>query len=360
MTSYFRISAGMAMLAFALLWAAVAGTELPAHAGQSPSAVKEDQKFAGGKLEMLHVQGNVYMIVGAGGNVTVQVGSQFVIVVDPGLAQMSDEVLKAIRSVTDKQGILYIIDTSSDADHTGGNEKISQAGWALPNGSLNPMSPKSNASGLVPQPGASILAHINVLNAMSQPAANEPKLPAGMWPSDVYETDLWRVYNDEGVFMYHPAAAHTDGDTYVLFRGSDVISTGDLVDLTNYPVIDLKRGGSINGLVDALNQMIDFMEPKEYEEGGTYIIPGHGHIGDRHDVVNYRDMVTIVRDRVKSMVGEGKTLEQVKAAKPTIDYDVLYGTRSGPWTTEMFVEAVYRDLARSKDKKDQKVTGGLK
>jgi glyoxylase-like metal-dependent hydrolase (beta-lactamase superfamily II) len=172
-----------------------------------------------------------------------------------------------------------------------------------------------------------------------------------MWPTDAYDTDLWRIYNDEGVFMYHPAAAHSNGDTFVLFRGSDVISTGEIVNLTNYPVIDAERGGSINGLIDALNQMIDLMEPKEYEEGGTYIIPGHGHIGDRHDVVNYRDMVTIIRDRIKYLIGEGKTLEQVKAEKPTFDYDVLYGTTTGPWTTDMFIETVYRELSTSKNQK---------
>jgi glyoxylase-like metal-dependent hydrolase (beta-lactamase superfamily II) len=351
MTKQRKTEARALRLTLAILSIFATGPGFHAFAQQSQSAAMQNQKPDSGKLEVLHVQGNVYMIAGAGANVTVQVGSRYVIVVDPGLVQMSDQVLAAIRTLTTRQGILYIIDTSADPDHTGGNENISKAGWLLPNGSQNPIEQKSAGSPLVPQPGASILAHENVLTAMSQPIGNEPKLASAMWPTDAYDTDLWRIYNDEGVFMYHPAAAHSDGDTFVLFRGSDVISTGDLVNLLNYPAINEQRGGSIDGLIDALNQIIDLMEPKEYEEGGTYIVPGHGHIGDRHDVVNYRDMVTIVRDRIRYMIGQGKTLDQVKSEKPTFDYDVLYGTTTGPWTTDMFIESVYRSLSKSKNQK---------
>ena len=346
-----RTGANVLRLALAPVLILLLGTVPRVSAQPNQKSDKPGRKLDSRKLEVLHVQGNVYMIAGAGANVTVQVGSRYVIVVDPGLEQMSEQVLAAIRSVTTKQGILFIIDTSADPDHTGGNAAVSNAGWLLPNGSQNPIEVKGTGSPLVPQPGASILAHENVLTTMSQPTGNEPKVPSAMWPTDAYDTDLWRIYNDEGVFMYHPAAAHSNGDTFVLFRGSDVISTGEIVNLTNYPVIDAERGGSINGLIDALNQMIDLMEPKEYEEGGTYIIPGHGHIGDRHDVVNYRDMVTIIRDRIKYLIGEGKTLEQVKAEKPTFDYDVLYGTATGPWTTDMFIETVYRELSTSKNQK---------
>jgi glyoxylase-like metal-dependent hydrolase (beta-lactamase superfamily II) len=265
--------------------------------------------------------------------------------------------------VTDKQGILFIIDTCADPDHIGGNENLSKAGWALPNSSAQPLQKTGGSEpglgGLAPIPGASILAHLNVLNAMSQPSGNEPKIPSALWPTDVYESKYWRLYNDEGVFMYHAPNAHTDGDTYVLFRGSDVMSTGDIVNLLSYPVIDAKRGGSINGLIDALNKIIELLEPKLNEEGGTYVIPGHGHIGDRHDVVNYRDMVTVIRDRIRNLIRKGKTLEEVKAAKPTFEYDGLYGSTTGPWTTDMFVEAIYRDLSKSTSRQEQKVSGGL-
>ncbi len=147
--------------------------------------------------------------------------------------------------------------------------------------------------------GASIIAHINVLNRMSAPTGKQSPFPSALWPTDTYETEYWRLYNGEGVFIYHPPNAHTDGDSYVLFRRSDVVSTGDIFTLASYPVIKADQGGSINGLIDALNQIIELLEPKENEEGGTYVIPGHGHICDRHDVVNYRDMVTIIRDRIQ-------------------------------------------------------------
>jgi len=160
------------------------------------------------------------------------------------------------------------------------------------------------------------------------------------------------------IYIYHPPNAHTDGDSIVFFRSSDVVSTGDIFTLASYPVIKADQGGSINGLIDALNQIIGLLIPRENEEGGTYVIPGHGHIGDRHDVVNYRDMVTIIRGRIQNLINKGMTLEQVKAAKTTFDYDRLYGATSGPWTTDMFVEAVYRDLSKSKNQEEQKVGEG--
>jgi glyoxylase-like metal-dependent hydrolase (beta-lactamase superfamily II) len=347
------------VLGFFLVALAGMGSGASAQQQQRQLSIPESQLFANGKIEMLHVQGNVYMIAGAGANITVQVGSQYVFVVDAGLPEMSKDVIQAIRSVkTDKQGILFIIDTCVDQDHTGGNVNLSKEGWALPNSSLNPLQRRTMEDpGLTPQKGASILAHINVLNAMSQPGGNDPKIASEFWPTDVYETDYWRFYNDEGVFLYHAPNAHTDGDTYVFFRASDVISTGDIVNLLSYPVIG--KGGSINGEIDALNHMIEIMEAKENEEGGTYIIPGHGHIGDRHDVVNYRDMVTVIRDRIRSLVNKGMTLEQVKAAKPTFEYDGIYGSTTGPWTTDMFIDAIYRDMSMLKKQKEQKVSGGL-
>jgi glyoxylase-like metal-dependent hydrolase (beta-lactamase superfamily II) len=315
-----------------------------------------DQKAGKGKVELLHVQGNVYMIAGAGANITVQVGNQFVIIVDSGLPEMSDQVLAAIRGLTDKH-ILFVIDTSADEDHTGGNQNLSNAGWALPNSSLNPLSQGARA-GLSLQPGASIVAHINVVNRMSEPAGKGPAIPSGLWPTDTYETRYWRLYNGEGVFMYHPTNAHTDGDTYVFFRKSDVVSTGDLFTLASYPVIKADQGGSINGLIDALNQIIEILEPEDNEEGGTYVIPGHGRICDRNDVVNYRDMATIIRGRIQAFIKKGMTLEQVKAAKPTLDYDGLYGATAGPWTTDMFVEAIYQELSKGKAQQPQKAGAG--
>ena len=320
---------------------------------QGRNGIQQDQNAGHGKLEVLHVQGNVYMVAGAGANITVQLGDQTVVVVDSGVPEKSAEVLAAIQSITDKH-ILFIINTSADEDHTGGNEALSQAGWALPDATPDPTQ-RRLSNGSLPL-GASILAHINVLNRMSEQTGKESLVPPGRWPKDTYETDDWKLYNGEGVLIYHAPNAHTDGDSFVYFRRSDVLSTGDIVNLESYPVIQADQGGSINGLVDALNQIIAVLEPEQNEEGGTYVIPGHGHIGDRNDVVNYRDMVVIIRGRIQKLINKGMTLEQVRAAKTTLDYDGLYGATTGPWTTDMFVEAIYRDLSKSKT--TQKVAGG--
>jgi cyclase len=349
MTSAAQTCAGALRLAVIVL--VFFGSARRLSAQESQNSGQQDRKPGKSDLEVLHVQGNVYMIAGAGANITVQVGDLVTIVVDSGVPEKRDEVLAAIRSITDKH-ILFIINTSADPDHTGGNDALSQAGWALPDAGLNPL---RQANGTMP-PGASIIAHINVLNRMSAPTGKESAVPSSRWPTDTYETDSWRLYNGEGVFIYHPPNAHTDGDSYVLFRKSDVVSTGDIFSLASYPVIKADQGGSINGLIDALNDIIALLEPKENEEGGTYVIPGHGHICDRHDVVNYRDMVTIIRGRIQSLVNKGMTLDQVKAAKTTVDYDGLYGATSSSWTTDMFVEAIYNDL--SKNKTQPKAVGG--
>ena len=318
-------------------------------AGHSSAAPQNPDRLVSiGKVELLHVQGNVYMIAGAGANITVQVGDEFVIVVDAGLPQMSEDVLAAIAAIPSVSGkhILFIIDTSADEDHAGGNENLSKAGWALPNTSRNPLEEESQK--FLVQSGASIIAHINVLNRMSAPTGAVPRFPSALWPTDTYENKYWRLYNGEGVYIYHPTNAHTDGDSYVFFRRSDVVSTGDILTLESYPVINPDQGSSFNGLIDALNQIIEILEPKANEEGGTYVIPGHGHICDRHDVVEYRDMLTIIRGRIQYFIKQGMTLEQVKMERPTLDYDGLYGATTGPWTSDMFVEAVYRDLSNKK------------
>jgi glyoxylase-like metal-dependent hydrolase (beta-lactamase superfamily II) len=323
----------------ALVAVLASGTAVPVSAQEAADAGKS-------KVEILRVQGNVYMIAGAGANITVQVGKEVVFLVDSGLAQMSNQVLAAIRSVTDKR-IMFIIDTSADADHIGGNENLAKAGIPVPN----------IGSTLIAPGGASVVAHYNVLTRISAPSGKEPLFPPAFWPTDTYETDDWKFYNGEGVFIYHPPHAHTDGDSYVLFRSSDVISTGDIFTLASYPVVKAEEGGSINGLIQTLNQIIDMLEPEEDEEGGTYVIPGHGHVCDRNDVVDYRDMVTIIRDRIRNAVNKGMTLDQVKAAKLTLDYDGLFGATTGPWTTDMFVEAVYRELSNDKNQQQQKAAG---
>jgi glyoxylase-like metal-dependent hydrolase (beta-lactamase superfamily II) len=170
--------------------------------------------------------------------------------------------------------------------------------------------------------------------------------PFAAWPTDTMlapQKDLY--FNDEAVQLLHQPAAHTDGDVMVFFRRTDVVSTGDVFTTTGYPVIRPEDGGGIDGVIAALNRIIELTVPAEKQEGGTLVIPGHGRLSDEADVVEYRDMVTIIRDRIRSMIDMGFTLRQVQAAQPTADYDGRYGATSGFWTTEQFVAAAYESLS---------------
>ena len=291
------------------------------------------------ELHVLPVQGNIYMLVGAGGNITLQIGKEGVLLVDTGLAQNSEKVLAEIRKLTPKP-IRYIINTHVHADHTGGNAAIAKAGSTIAGG---------NVSGNLQDAGegAAVVAHQAVLDRMSAPpAANQPAIPFAALPTDTYITNEKHMFfNGEGIEIIHEPKAHTDGDSFVFFRRSDVVSTGDIFTPANYPVIDIERGGNIQGIISALNKLIEMTIPAEKQEAGTYVIPGHGRLCDQADVVEYRDMATIIRDRIQDLIKKGMTLEQVKAAKPTRDYDPEYGSTTGFWTTDKFVEAVYRSLA---------------
>jgi cyclase len=277
-------------------------------------------------------------VADGGANVTIQVGPDGVLLVDTSFAQLSNKILAEIRKLSDKP-IRYIIDTNVNPDHIGGNENLAKMGSTIAGG---------NVGGDAP-PGATIIAHENVLNRMSAPTGAQAPFPVAAWPTDTYFTKQKEVYfNNEAVIVMHQPAAHTDGDSIVFFRRSDVVSTGDVFGTTGYPVIDQQRGGTINGIIKSLNYLLDLAIPKDKQEGGTYLIPGHGRLCDEADLLEYRDMVTIIRDRIGDLVRKGRTLEQVRESKPTLDYDGRYGATSGNWTTDMFVEAVYRDLSGKK------------
>jgi glyoxylase-like metal-dependent hydrolase (beta-lactamase superfamily II) len=290
---------------------------------------------ASSEIQVLPVQGNVYMLAGAGGNITVQIGQMGVIVVDTGLAAMSEKVIAAIRKLSDRP-LQYIINTHAHADHTGGNDSLRKAGVTITG---------ANVAGNLTDAaeGAQIIAHVNVLNRMSAPTGQQASAPFGSWPTETYVSGQKELYfNEEPVEIIYQPAAHTDGDSFVFFRHSDVVSTGDIFVTTSYPFLDLERGGGIQGEINALNRLLDLTIPKHDEEGGTYVIPGHGRICDEFDVLEYRDMVTIIRDRVQASIKKGLTLEQVKAAQLTKDYDARYGS------PDRFVEAVYKSLNATK------------
>jgi len=305
-------------------------------------SAQQPQNFDNVEVHVLPVQGNVYMLVGAGGNITMQVGKEGVLLVDTMYAGLSDKVLAAIRTVTDKP-IRYIINTHVHGDHTGGNEKLAKAGSTITGGNV------VGDIGASAGEGATVIAAQQVLDRMSRKDGNTPAQPSGAWPTDTYVTDVKDIFfNGEAIQIFHQPAAHTDGDSIVFFRRSDVVSTGDIFVTTSYPIIDLDRGGTYQGVLDGLNHILEIAIPAEKQEGGTYVIPGHGRLCDQADVVEYRDMMTILRDRFLDMIRRGMTLDQVKAEKPTRDYDPLYGTDKGFWTTDKFIEAAYKSLKAGK------------
>ena len=310
-----------------------------AHAQQNPSPAPGAPDYSKAEVHILPVQGNIYMLVGAGGNITLQNGNDGVLLVDTGVAQMSDKVLAAVRSISDKP-IRYIVNTHVHPDHTGGNEAIARAGSTIAGGNV------VGDIGASAGNQATVIAFQAVLERMSAPTGQQAPMPQRAWPTETFTTSERKMFfNGEGIEIIHIPAAHTDGDSLVFFRRSDVISAGDIFVTNRYPIIDLERGGNVQGVIAGLNKIIEIAIPADEQEGGTMVIPGHGRLCDVADVVFYQEMVTIIRDRVQDMIKKGMTLEQVKEAKPTRDYDPRYGATSGIWTTDMFVEAVYKSLA---------------
>jgi len=300
-----------------LLWCAL----YTLASAQPPSAAD----LQNAELHVLPVQGNTYMMVGPGGNITIQTGKDGVLLVDTMFAPLAQRIAAEIKKLSN-QPIRYIIDTHVHGDHVGGNEPLQKMGAA--------------GASQVMGGGATVIAHNNVLNRMTTPVTGSQAPPpqTGL-PNDEYDTPTKDFFfNGKAVVIFHEPAAHTDGDSIVFFRRSDVLSVGDIFTPERYPFIDLARGGSIKGEIDALNHILLLTVPEHLQEGGTRVIPGHGRLCTEADVVEYRDMVTIVRDRVQDAIKRGLTLDQTKAAKLTIDYDPQYGPG------DSFIESIYKSL----------------
>jgi glyoxylase-like metal-dependent hydrolase (beta-lactamase superfamily II) len=333
------------LLSIALLLALGAWTERTS-AQQRPSRTSA-QSSPAGQIEVVQLRDNFYVLGGAGGNILMQTGPEGVILVDSGSTAMADEVLAAIRRVTPLP-IRYIINTSMDADHVGGNEVLSKAGLSILPGAV--AAGAGLGDDVLANFGyASVFAHENVLTRMS---SADPPISSVLWPTKTFFYRMYSMYlNGEGIQISHQAAAHTDGDVLVFFRRGDVIATGDLIDTTRFPFIDVERGGTLQGVLDGLNRLMDLSihnVPLTWYPDRTLLVPGHGHVYDKLDLLEYRDTITVVRDRVQDLIDQGMTLAQVQAANPTLGYRSQYGADSGAWTTEMFVAAVYNELVAKK------------
>lgn len=270
-------------------------------------------------LQTVHARGQVWLVTGAGANVAVQVGDEGVLVVDTGTADMAEELRAEIRKIAGDKPIRYIVNTQWHDDHTGGNVPLSSNEGQRP----------------------AILTHENVGLRMAMAG-----FEASTLEMETYYGDNKMIYfNGEAIEIIKVAGANTDGDSLVFFRGSDVVVAGDVIHTAGFPHFIADEGGTIDGEIAALNRILDITVAETRGQGGTIVIPGHGRLYDEADVAEYRDMVTIVRDRIRAAVDRGASLADVKASQPVLDYAGIFGAPGSDWTGDDFVEAIYQQLS---------------
>ena len=322
--------------------AAQSATSAGARAAAKPASTSDEVKI-------WPIRRNVFMLVGDGANIVVQTepprdeenfdGSYGrdtgVLVIDTGTTAMSAQLLDAIGKLSSGP-IRYSINTSADPDHVGGNTALAKVSGGIVKGALGG---KPAGEPLM------ILSHETVLAQMSAPSGQQAVYPLEAWPTDVFTRGKDVFFNGGSVRILHQPGAHSEGDSFVHLRRSDVIAAGEIFSTVNFPKIDLAHGGHIQGVVDSLNRLLELAIPGEMEQGGTMIVPAYGRLSDEADVEFYREMVQIVRDRIQDGVKNGMTLAQVKAARPALEYEKRYSRPE--WTTDMFVEAVYTDLSQA-------------
>jgi len=304
-----------------------------------PAPIARVSAQAEDALDVVKVRKNFYMIAGAGGNIGVQIGSDGVVLVNAGTAQASDRVLAELKKLSDLP-IRYIISADGGREFVGGNEKLAKAGFTI---FTNALGNGGFVGAMTNGAAAAILAHESVLARMTK-----ENYPAAAAPTEAFYAPRKPLrMNDEGIEVLYQPKAHSGADSFVLFRGSDVVVTGDVMDTTRFPIIDVANGGTIQGEIDALNKLIDLTiapTPFIYKDVGTYVVPGHGRLSEQMEVVEYRDMVVVMRDRIADGIAKKKTLADIKASRPGLPYETRYGAKTGAWTTDMFIEAVYKSL----------------
>ena len=323
---------------------AAAAAAAAAIAGGRSVVAQQNIDFSKVNIDVVEVRPHVHMLVGAGGNTTVYDGSEGVMVVDTMFAPMADKIIAVVKSLS-PMPIRYVVNTHFHGDHIGGNEAVAKAGRTRAGGNVvGDLGTEATSS-------ASIIAHENVLNRLSMPAQGQPQVPFAAWPTETFANEKKEmIFGGEAIQIIHEPNAHTDGDSVVFFRHNDVLATGDLFTTTMYPFIDAANGGTMDGEVKALNAILDITIASNVNEGGTMVIPGHGRLCDEQDVIEYRDMATIVRDRIREYVKRGLTLDQVKAKKPTLDFDPRYNTPNGFWDADKLVAEVYKEMSADQGK----------
>ena len=286
--------------------------------------------------------GKVFMLTAQGINVTVQTGPAGSVVVDPGPASSAQAVLAAIRKITPVP-IRFLIDTSGDLELIGATRTVAAAGQSLL--VLNGLdSAIARSANIRSGSGAAIIARQGVLTQMlSQPGVDYSALP-----SETFTRPEYNFYLNGPVAVIWQPAAHSSGDAVVRFERSDVVATGAIFDQTHFPVIDLKNGGTIQGEINAMDEVINSLAfartPVGSNDGGTLVIPVRGPLSDLDGVVSYRDMVATVVARVQYYIDRGRSFRQIVAADPAQGYHTRYGSDTGSWTTADFIDAVYKSL----------------
>jgi len=277
-----------------------------------------DSALGDGSLKVVHVQGNVYLFSGAGLNTTVEIGQFGPLVVDTPPAALMPQMLAEMRKLSPWPA-RFLLHTTADADYLSGDAALLASSRTL-----------------------EAWIHNNLYNRLLAAPNGPVALPAS---TITYAESMVDTFNSEAVVIYQIPAAHTDSDSVVFFRRSDVISTGPIYTPGRYPVIDLEKGGTINGLIDAVYRVLELAVPGNFASEGTVIIPGRGRLAEESDLGEYRNMLVIMKDRILAMKNKGMTLAQVQTSRLSVDYDTEY--HATPADASRFIESIYRTLPQA-------------